>query len=234
MLSDDLLALQGADTALDQLGQRRARLAEREAFAAAEQARTTSTRRAAAIAARQGQLAAAVEAAEAEGAQLTKQRERLEAKLKTVISPREAEALMHELDAVAARRDALDDTELAHLEEESQLADERAELEAAAPAEEQALAAAAAALRAAEAEIDAEVASLEIARAARAAALDAARLADYERRRRHHGGVAVATLDGRRCRGCSLDLSTSEFEQIRAGPPGEVADCPQCGRLLVP
>jgi predicted nucleic acid-binding Zn-ribbon protein len=89
-------------------------------------------------------------------------------------------------------------------------------------------------LLSAEAEIDAEVSALTARRADLSAALDGARLADYERRRRHHGGVAVATLDGRRCRGCNLDLSTSELEQVKALAPGELADCPQCGRLLVP
>ena len=64
--------------------------------------------------------------------------------------------------------------------------------------------------------------------------LDGGALADYERRRARLGGVAVAKLDGRRCGGCHLDLSTVELDAVKATPPGEYTDCPQCGRMLVP
>jgi predicted nucleic acid-binding Zn-ribbon protein len=46
--------------------------------------------------------------------------------------------------------------------------------------------------------------------------------------------VAVARLEGTRCGGCHLDLSTSELDAVKAVGAGEFADCPQCGRLLVP
>ena len=39
---------------------------------------------------------------------------------------------------------------------------------------------------------------------------------------------------GSHCDGCHLELSSVEVEQIRALPPGEVATCEQCGRILVP
>ena len=93
---------------------------------------------------------------------------------------------------------------------------------------------AAAALAAVEGEIDAEIGELTVKRADVAASLEGGVLADYERRRKHHGGVAVAQLDGRSCSGCHLDLSTSEFEKVKATVPGELAECPQCGRILVP
>lgn len=234
MLSDDLVALQDVDTAIDQLGFRRARLPEREAAAAAASQRDVSRRRATAITARQAEIEAAVAAAEAEGADLTKHRERLQAQLKTVIAPREAEALMHELETIAARRDALDDVELEHLEEESRLAGELAEVDAAVPAQDEAQAAADAALAAVEAEIDAEVTSLTERRSGLAGGLDSSALADYDAARRHHGGVAIARLEGRQCTGCHMDLSTSEFERVKATAADAIAECPNCGRLLVP
>jgi predicted nucleic acid-binding Zn-ribbon protein len=46
--------------------------------------------------------------------------------------------------------------------------------------------------------------------------------------------VAVAKLDGSRCSGCHLDLSRSELDAVKHVGAGEFADCPQCGRLLVP
>jgi predicted nucleic acid-binding Zn-ribbon protein len=46
--------------------------------------------------------------------------------------------------------------------------------------------------------------------------------------------VAAAALNGSRCEGCHLDLSAAELDEVRAvARAGDVADCPQCGRLLV-
>jgi hypothetical protein len=234
VLTDDLLALQHADTSIDQLTHRRAALPERAALTAAQADVTRSEKAVAAMIARQRELTDSVEASEQHGADLTKKRMRLEAQLKTVIAPREAEALMHELDTLAAERDALDDAELAALEEQSQLVDDLAAAHAAEPALTSANESAAATLAAVEAEIDREIGELTILRGEVAARLDGGVLADYERSRKHHGGVAVAHLDGRKCSGCHLDLSTSEFERVRATPSGELAECPQCGRILVP
>jgi uncharacterized protein len=175
-----------------------------------------------------------IDALERDGEQLTAQRARLEAQLKRVVAPREAEALMHELATVAERRDALDDQELASLEEQSQLADEVAALDAQLPAEEASARAAGAALAALEAGIDSELASIAAARDELASRIDAATMGRYDRLRGRMGGVAVARLEGSRCGGCHLDLSTTELAEVRAVGLGEFADCPQCGRLLVP
>jgi predicted nucleic acid-binding Zn-ribbon protein len=234
VLSDDLLELQRIDSAIDQLAHRRANLPERAAAesASAELARTTS--QIAALIARQRQLNDAIEAAEETGAELTRHRERLQGQLRTVSSPREADALTHELDALATRRDELDDAELANLEEQSTVIDDlaaahRAEVELAANSER-----ATSDLAAAEAAIDAESAEHTVQRSEAVTRLDGGTLADYEHRRARLGGVAVAKLDGRRCGGCHLDLSTFELDSVKATPPGEYTDCPQCGRMLIP
>ncbi|MFT3854935.1 MAG: C4-type zinc ribbon domain-containing protein [Ilumatobacteraceae bacterium] len=57
-------------------------------------------------------------------------------------------------------------------------------------------------------------------------------LATYDRARRQFDGVAVAHLDGVRCSGCHLDLARADLDALRALPPGEVGECPQCGRFL--
>ena len=88
--------------------------------------------------------------------------------------------------------------------------------------------------RAAEAAIDGELAGIGAAREAVVARLDAAHLERYERLRARLGGVAVARLDGSRCSGCHLDLSTAELSRSERRAPVELADCPQCGRMLVP
>ena len=60
-------------------------------------------------------------------------------------------------------------------------------------------------------------------------------LADrYETLRARLKGTGAARLIRNRCDGCHLELSSVEVEKIRALPPGEVATCEQCGRILVP
>ena len=232
-MSDDLLELQRIDTSIDQIAHRRANLPERQTAAAAKSAADRNRKAIAAIIARQRELTESIEAAEHTGEGLTRKRERLQGQMKTIISPREAEALTHEIDTIAAERDALDDVELAALEEQSTLIDDLTAAHAAEPELDAAAAAAAAELSAVEADLDREVADFTVARSELVTRIDGGVLADYERRRAHHGGMAVAHLDGKRCSGCNLDLSTSELEQVRANRPGEIADCPQCGRMLI-
>jgi uncharacterized protein len=234
VLTDDLLELQRIDTTADQLSHRRAHLPERTAASEANtRLNGERTRRAQAVS-RDGELELSIGAMERDSETLTAQRSRLETQLRTVIAPREAEALMHELETIAARRDELDDQELACLEEQSALADEVSRLDAALPELEAASAAAGAALRAADASIAEELAGLASGRAELVGRLDAGLLDRYERLRARFGGVAVARLEGTRCGGCHLDLSTSELDAVKAVDAGEFADCPQCGRLLVP
>ena len=52
---------------------------------------------------------------------------------------------------------------------------------------------------------------------------------------RKHFVLAAATLAGSRCDGCHLDLSAAEIDILRddAAKAESIAECPQCGRLLV-
>ncbi|CAN5520641.1 C4-type zinc ribbon domain-containing protein [soil metagenome] len=234
MLSDDLLALQGLDTDVDQLRYRRAHLAERLAADEAHAALATLRRRLDTLTARQAELATAVDDAEHRGTELGTHRTRLEAQLKTVIAPREAEALMHEIETIDTERSALDDAELELLEEQATVDDEIQTATAARPAANEQSQHTAAALATVEGEIDHEIAVLAERRTSIVGAVPGDVVEDYERRRAHSDGVAVARLDGRRCTGCHLDLSTGEFDEVRATPAGDVAECPQCGRMLVP
>ncbi len=232
MLTADLLELQRLDTTTDQLRHRRAHLPERAALADATAARQAVADRQAAIASRSDELIAAIEQLEHDGTALTTHRTRLQKQLKTIIAPREAEALMHEIDGLAAQRDEMDDRELAHLEEHGELESEAAALTDQTPALDAAVAAAQAALTAAEAELDSEVAQLREAREPLASSIDASLLSRYEHLRERLGGVAVAKLEGTHCSGCHLDLSPGEVDEVRSADG--FADCPQCGRLLAP
>ena len=95
-----------------------------------------------------------------------------------------------------------------------------------------ALASAEAALSSAVAEIDGQLAELDAQRAVLRAEIPPQVLARYDVLRAQLG-VAVARLVGSRCDGCHLDLSAVEVEAVKAVDPEELADCPQCGRLIV-
>lgn len=234
MLTDDLLELQDTDTAIDQLTNRRGRLPEREASAAAGAALTAADRRRTAIVTRNGELERSIADLEANGERVRAQRTRLEGQLRTVTSTRQAEALQHELETLAGRQDVFDDQELAHLDEQGALETELAELDAARPGLAAAAEEATAVLGAAEGVIDAELANLAGVRESVAARIEPAELDRYERLRQRFDGVAVARLDGARCTGCHLDLSRAELDTARATTEGQFAACPHCGRLLVP
>ena len=205
MLTDDLLELQRLDTTAGQLTHRRANLPERGTAAEAEAALAEHRRTASASTARAHELELAIDALERDGEALAAQRTRLEAQLRTITAPRQAEALMHELETIATRRDELDDQELAHLDEQSELADVLAGLAAAQPAVESAATESSAALSGAAAAIDDELAAIAASRDSVIAHLDAGVIERYERlrvaprrrRRRQARGQPVRRLPPR-------------------------------------
>jgi len=228
-----MLALQEIDSALDAIGHRRPRLPELAAHQAAAASLQAAQRQHAAVVQRIEAAQAAIEAAEAAAHDLTTRRTRLEAQLKTVIAPREAEALMNQIAGLNAQRSDLDDQELAALDQQGEAEAELAALATQEPALVAAAEEAAAALAATNAALDEEAASLRARREAAAATLSAADHAAYDHARKQHGGVAVAHLEGHRCTGCHLDLSPAEMDTVKAVPVGDAAECPQCARFLV-
>jgi hypothetical protein len=66
------------------------------------------------------------------------------------------------------------------------------------------------------------------------ASVPASLVSTYERLRTRLGGVGVARVVGNHCDGCHLTLSAVELDHLRHLPPGEVATCEQCSRILVP
>lgn len=230
-----LLALQATDTEADRLRARLERLEEREEHAARRADVTAWEQRLAAHESRIGELTTVIETAEETGASLDAQKSRLEQQLKTVIAPREAEALMHEIATVDEQRDANETAELLALEELTEVESALAAHRAGEDACRAALAAAEEALARAVAGIESELAELDRRRAEERAAIDGSMLLTYDRVRGQLG-VAIAELSGKMCGGCHLDLSAAEIDTVReaAALAGGVADCPQCGRILVP
>jgi predicted nucleic acid-binding Zn-ribbon protein len=233
-MSVSLLELQAADTMADQLQHRRQVLAEREQVQAAKnellrwnEARTVVRRRI-------DELVEEIDRIEAESTKIDKRREKLNAQMKTIIAPREAEALQHELAALASQRSDLDDAELAALEEHGRLESELAELlsrEASLTAE---YLGAESALTDAETDIDGELKRIEERLGGLRSKVEKSVLRKYDRLRKNFV-VAAAQLAGSRCDGCHLDLSPAELDEARemAAANDGIAECPQCGRLLV-
>lgn len=232
MLTDRLLELQDIDTVADRLRHRAASLPEMTAASRARQALVDWEATDAALRSRLDELGRDIEAAEAESAEIDRHRDRLQAQMRTVIAPREAEALQHEIATLAERRSELDDRGLAALEEQSDVDDTLVGHLEQESSLRQTLEVAEAALAVVQADIERELADLEQRREGAREVLDTTTLARYDRLRNHHG-VAVARLVGHRCDGCHLDLSPAEVDIVKAAPEGEPAACPQCDRMLI-
>jgi predicted nucleic acid-binding Zn-ribbon protein len=229
----DLLIVQQHDTTADQLRHRRAHLPERALLGGieGELGRLAVERRD--LSERRDALAVEQSRREDEVATCERKRADLERKLSAATVPREAQALSSEIDGLKARQSSLED-ELLELMEAAEPIDARlAEIAAESAGHDERALSARAALAAAEAELDQELATEAAARAAAAASIGAAALGTYEKMRAKLGGVAVATLDHKRCTGCNLTLSTRELEALRAAPADELVTCEQCGRILV-
>lgn len=228
-----LLDLQTIDTSADQLAYRRAKSPLRDSFTEASKRSTQWERERAGFAAQIAALGESIDAAETRNAELLTHRQRLDQQLRTVIAPREAEALMHEIAGIEAQRDELDVVELEALEQQSALDDQLTThlLEQEAVAE--ALLLADEGLSVDVADIDTELERLAAARIEVRALIEDSLLATYDRKRAALG-VAVASLVGRQCQGCHLELSAAEIDTVKdeAAATG-VTDCPECGRLLI-
>lgn len=232
-MTHPVLELQAADTMADQLRHRRSTLVERDQVLAArnalvrwDQARTVAR-------GRFDELATQVDDYESSGARIIKKRARLQAQMKTIISPKEAEALQHELAALDEQQRELDDVELEALEEQSRLDDELSRLaEQEVPLRDEYLAADAA-LSAAANDVDSEIEKVRERIETLRSDVTTKVLKRYDQLREKHL-IAAATLSGSRCDGCHLDLSAAEIDTIKKdAADGGPAECPQCGRLLV-
>jgi predicted nucleic acid-binding Zn-ribbon protein len=225
--------LQDLDTLADQIVVRRRALPEHRAVETIEARRSALRVAVAARAAtRQSQLAEQQQledelaTAEARAAELA-------SRLKTIFVPREAEAVMAEQRTLAGRRSGLEDAILERMGAVAELddldaADRKVDDEHASE-----LVTARATLSVAEEALDAELADVAARRAVIVGTLPESLLTRYDRLRRSFDGVAIARLEGGRCLGCHLALSTSELDRIRHEPADALVECEHCGRLLV-
>ncbi len=227
-----LIALQAIDTASDQAQHRRGVLPERESHARATEALREWKQRRQATLSSMDAADTEIARCESEAHDIDEHRARLERQMKTVIAPREAEALQHEIATLLERRSDLDDRALEQLAVQADAESSLASLIAQEDNLRSELAGADLALAEAESAIDAELVELDRRRIDAIAALPAGVISRYERLRAKLG-VAAARLTGAQCEGCHLDLSAGELDEVRRTPADQIPDCPQCGRMLV-
>lgn len=149
-------------------------------------------------------------------------------------SPKEAEALTAEADALGRRQIEIEDRILELMEQIEPLSAERDALAARRSEAEVRGQAADAAIETAEREAEAERGGVLDEREALAASADPDMISVYERRRAAaRGAPVVGRLIGTTCSACHLEVSSVDHERIVHLDPDELAECPQCGALLV-
>jgi len=78
-----------------------------------------------------------------------------------------------------------------------------------------------------------ELVALQARRVEVAATNSDSDIATYDRLRASYKGIAVAIIQHGVCGGCHMDISVSELDIIKRLPANQVAECPNCNRLLV-
>ena len=228
-----LYELQKVDTAIEQAKVALEKLPERTHHAQAQSdlAHVRSTRDN--LRREQSTMETELAVIEKKSVEIDAHRAKLERQMKTIIAPREAEALQNEMQTLAAERNELDDRGLLLLES-SASADEdvRKTVDTESRAVEVEATTAHALTQAAAAKSD-EITVLLVRRAEVVLPIAEPDIATYDRLRASYKGIAVAVIQHGVCGGCHMDISVSELDIIKRLPIDQVAECPNCNRLLV-
>jgi len=229
-----LLDVQALDTRLDQLAHKRrslpelARLAELDSQL--DDLHTALVTSQTAV----SDLRREVAKAEADVEQVRSRAARDQARLDSGQgSPKDLQAIQHELESLARRQGDLEEVELEVMERLEAHETALAEVTTAHDALVARKAEVVVERDAAFAEIDAEIATVGAERASQADGLDAGLVTLYERLRGQLGGSGAAALRGRRCEGCRLELNPLDLDVIKKKSDDTVVRCEECGRILV-
>lgn len=229
----EVLAVQGLDIAIEQANHRLTHLPEIDRRRECMESVAALERDIAELERLTTEAASTLAASEREATEIESKIRRLEGQLKTVIAPREAEALQHEIATLNDARGQCDERGLGALEVAEMSGAERVKKDGELSASRAALESALSELRIAQEVIHAEIGQLASRRAATAAAAPVHLLSNYETRRKQSNRVAIAELMGAACGGCHLDLSQAERDQLRRLLDDEIPECPHCGCMLV-
>ena len=230
-----LLDLQALDSRVDQLAHRRRTLPEHAAIAELAVRRDEVRDLLVAAQTEDGDIGREQAKAEADVDQVVSRAARDQQRLDAgrVGSPKELEALQHEIASLARRQAELEDGVLEIMERRESAQSRAAELAAERDSIVARMAELESARDAACAEIDEEAARLTGERAALGGSIPAELVALYEKIRAQNGGVGAAALRRGRCEGCRLELSTTDLSDMRTKPDDVVIRCEDCRRILV-
>jgi hypothetical protein len=229
----DLLALQKTDIAISQARHRLAHLPQIEVHAESVSALAKVKQQAEVAASRHSEAQLEIAQLEIESHQLDVKSERSKKQLRSVFAIREVEALQHEIANCEESRSSLDDKELGLMELVDSLASEMESLSESEQSESNRLSASLQELELGQTAIRREIQQLNERRSAITLVIPERHLADYESKRKHISGGAVAELHGSTCQSCHLDIARGELDAMKKLPASEFPECPNCGCYLV-
>lgn len=231
-----LAQLQDLDVRLEQIDHRVAHLPEREIRAGIDAELAVLGSEMSALEVRIGDMERQQRRHEDEVARIESKRAQNSERLydSHMTSPKEAEALTAEAEALGRHQVGIEDQILELMEqieplshEHDSLADRQSEAEARRHDLD-------AVIAASESEAQAERDGVLGERAALVAAADTELISVYEQRRASaRGEPVVGRLVGTTCSACHLEIPSVDYERIARLEPDELAECPHCGALLV-
>lgn len=229
----DLLALQKTDISINQSRHRLSHLAQIDTHARSVKGIAEVKQQLEAAVRRQSEAQLEIANLETESHQLDVKSERLKKQLRSVFAIREVEALQHEIANCEESRSVLDDRELELLELVDTLGNEIVTLSASEQSAAVQLEISLQELQDCQSVIKQEIQRLSELRSAIGAVIPERHLTDYESKRKHIAGGAVAELHGSTCQSCHLDMARGELDAMKKLPADEFPECPNCGCYLV-
>ena len=232
---EDLFALQDEDVLRGQLEYRKARLPEADAVRAAETARVQMSAEVGALQIQRLDHVRRQNRFEGEVAAIEVRLGELDQRLygSAITSPKEATALQNEIGSLRRRQDDLEGQILEIMEILEPTGARLEELAAAAIVADADIAAAKVALVETEAAIDGELAESATRREAAVQSLPADVLVRYQRSLPSFGASTVVRFSGTDCSGCPYSMPSMEADRVKGLDAGTLAECSECGRLVV-
>jgi predicted nucleic acid-binding Zn-ribbon protein len=232
---EDLFALQDEDVLRGQLEYRRARLPEADAVLAAETVRVQMSAEVGDLQIQRLDHARRQNRFEGEVAAIEVRLGELDQRLygSAITSPKEATALQNEIGSLRRRQDDLEGQILEIMEILEPTDARLEELAAAAIVADADIAAAKVALVETEAAIDGELAESATRREAAVQSLPADVLVRYQRSLPSFGASTVVRFSGTDCSGCPYSMPSMEADRVKGLDAGTLAECSECGRLVV-
>ncbi len=234
---EQLLVVQGHDTALHQLRHRRNSLPEREVVARAEAALRELEGPIMETRSRRDAVHRDVKRLEDEASAAAAKAAEVDTQMYsgTITSAKELQAMQTDLEQIRKHQRTLEDRELEFMEQQESIDGELGVLDGEVTDAGAQIAAARSVIAEQESVIDAEIEAEIAARAAAAADIPPDLLALYEQVHHQNRGAGAARLLGNTCQGCRLTIPATEVDRIRhAAEDATVSQCDNCGAILVP